>query len=328
MSKKTFCFGLCAMLLALSVPVEAQQSAKIHRIGFLAFGSPPSGRSPSLEAFRQRLRELGYVEGQNVVLELRYAKGKIGRLSGLAAELIRLKTDIIVTSGTSAAWAAMEATKRIPVVIVGASDPVAFGLVASLARPGGNVTGFSDLPGREIEGKRLELLKETVPTASRVAVVMDSTSRRDPTPLENAAKALGFTLLLSGVEVETPDEFRSAFATMIRERADVLYAPETPVNVHYRSLIIKLAAKNRIPAMYASREFVEAGGLMSYGANFPDLFRRAASYVDRILQGAKPADLPVQQPTRFELVINLKTAKKIGLSIPPQILMQADEVIK
>jgi len=308
--------------------VEGQQAGKVYRIGYLAFGSPPSGPSPSLEAFRQRLRELGYVESENLGLELRYADGKIDRLSGLAAELVRLKMDIIVTSGTSAAWAAKEATKMIPIVIAGASDPVAFGLVASLARPGGNVTGFSELAGREIEGKRLELLKETIPTASRVAVVMDSTSRRNPTPLEEAAKALGFTLLLSDEEVETPDEFQSAFATMIREGTDALYAPETPVNVLHRSLIIKLAAKNRIPAMYGSREFVEAGGLMSYGSSFADMFRSVATYVDKILKGAKPADLPVQQPTRFELVINLKTAKQIGLMIPPQLLMRADKIIK
>jgi putative ABC transport system substrate-binding protein len=315
-------------LLAGPLTAEAQQAGKVYRIGFLAFGPPPSGLSPSLEAFRQRLQELGYVEGQNLILEPRYAKGNIGRLPGLASELIRLKMDIIVTSGTSAAWAAKEATKTIPIVIAGASDPVAFGLVANLARPGGNVTGFSDLPGRQIEGKRLELLKEIVPTISRVAVVLDSTSRRDPTPLDEAAKALGFTLLLSDEEVEAPDEFQSAFATMIRERADALYAPETPVNVIHRSLIIELAAKNQIPAMYGSREFVEAGGLMSYGPSFADLFRRTAGYVDKILKGTKPANLPVQQPTRFELVINLKTAKKIGLRIPPEMLIRADKVIK
>lgn len=317
-------FGLLAALL----PANAQQAGKIYRIGFLAFGSPPSGPMPCLEAFRHRLRELGYVESENLGLEFRYAEGKIDRLSGLAAELVRLKMDIIVTSGTSAAWAAKEATKTIPIVIAGASDPVAFGIVASLARPGGNVTGFADLPGREIEGKRLELLKEAIPTASRVAVVMDSTSRRDPTPLEEAAKALGFTLLLSDEEVETPDEFQSAFATMIRERADALYAPETPVNVLHQSLIITLAAKNRIPAMYGSREFVEAGGLMSYGVSFADMFRNVATYVDKILKGAKPADLPVQQPTRFELVINLKTARQIGLTLPPTLLYQADKVIQ
>jgi putative ABC transport system substrate-binding protein len=315
-------------LLAAPLLADAQQAGKVYRIGFLAFGHPPSGPSPCLEAFRQRLRELGYVESDNLGLEFRYAEGKIDQLSGLAAELVRLKMDIIVTSGTSAAWVAKEATKTIPIVIAGSGDPVAFGLVASLARPGGNVTGFSELAGREIEGKRLELLKEAVPTASRVAVVMDSTSRRDPTPLEEAAKALGFTLLLSDEEWATPDEFQSAFATMIRERTDALYAPETPVNVLHQSLIIKLAAKNRIPAMYGSREFVELGGLMSYGVSFADMFRSVAIYVDKILKGAKPADLPVQQPTRFELVINLKTARQIGLMIPPQLLMQADKIIK
>ncbi len=315
-------------LFVVPLPAEAQQAGKVHRIGFLVFGPPPSGASPSLKALRQRLRELGYVEGQNLILEPRYAKGNIGRLPGLAAELVRLKADIIITSGTGAAWAAQDATKTIPIIIAGASDPVAFGLVNSLASPGGNVTGFADLPGREIEGKRLELLKEAVPTASRVAVVLDSTSRRDTTPLEEAAKALGFTLLLSDEEVETPDEFQSVFATMIREGADALYAPETPVNVLHRSLIIKLAAKNRIPAMYGSREFVELGGLMSYGSSFADIFRSVATYVDKVLKGAKPADLPVQQPTRFELVINLKTARQIGLMIPPQLLMRADKVIK
>ncbi len=328
MSNKLFCFALCAMLLVLSFPAQAKQAGKVYRIGFLAFGPPPSGASPSLEALRQRLRELGYMEGQNLILEPRYAKGNLDRLTGLAAELVRLKADIIITSGTGAAWAAQDATKSIPIIIAGASDPVAFGLVDSLASPGGNVTGFSDLPGRKIEGKRLELLKEAVPSVSRVAVVMDSTSRRDSRPLEEAARALGFTLLLTDEEVESPDEFQGAFARMIRERADALYAPETPVNVLHRSLIIKLAAMNRIPSMFGSREFVEAGGLMSYGSSFTDLFRRAASYVDKILKGTRPANLPVQQPERFELVINLKTAKKIGLRIPPQMLIRADKVIK
>jgi putative tryptophan/tyrosine transport system substrate-binding protein len=305
----------------------AQQPAKA-KIGFLAFGSPPSGLSPSLEAFRQSLRELGYIEGENLVLIRRYANGEIDRLPVLAAELVRLKMDVIVTSGTSAAWAAKEATKTIAIIMAGASDPVASGLVSSLAHPGGNITGFSELPGREIEGKRLELIKETVSTVSRVAVVLDSTSRRDPKPLEEAAKALGLTLLLSDDEVESAREFRRAFDKMVRERADALYAPETPVNVRYRNLIISLAAKNRIPTMYGSREFVEAGGLMSYGSSFVELFRGAATYVARILKGTKPANLPVQQPLRFELVINLKTAQKIGLEIPPKVLYRADKVIK
>jgi putative tryptophan/tyrosine transport system substrate-binding protein len=319
------------LIIALAILPEAiataQQPAKI-KIGFLAFGSPPPGRSPSLEAFRQGLRDLGYVEGRDFALIRRYAKGELDRLPGLATELVKLKMDVIVTSGTSAAWAAKEASTTIPIIMAGASDPVASGLVSSLAHPGGNVTGFSELPGREIEGKRLELLKEVVPMASQVAVVLDSTSRRDPTPLENAAKALGLTLLLSDEEVESTGEFRKAFDKMVRERADALYAPETPVNVRYRNLIISLAAKNRIPTMYGSREFVEAGGLMSYGSSFAELFSGAATYVDKVLKGTKPADLPVQQPIRFELVINLKTAKQIGLKIPQSVLFRADEVIR
>jgi putative ABC transport system substrate-binding protein len=267
------------------------------------------------------------VEGHDIALVLRYAEGEIDRLPGLAAELVRLKMDIIVTSGISAAWAAREATKTIPIVMAGATDPVASGLVSSLAHPQGNVTGFSELPGRQIEGKRLELLKEAVPRVSRVAVVLDSTSRRDPAPLEEAAKALGVALLLSE-EVESPSEFQKAFDKMVRQRADALYAPETPVNVRYRNLIINLAVKHRIPTMYGSREFVEDGGLMSYGSNFAELFRGAATYVDKILKGTKPADLPVQQPTKFEFVINLKAAKQIGLTVPQWTLTKADRVIR
>jgi putative ABC transport system substrate-binding protein len=318
---------IMALAILPGAIAEAQQPAKA-KIGFLAFGSPPSGLSPSLESFLQRLRELGYVEGQNIVLVRRYAKGEIDRLPGLAAELMRLKMDVIVTSGTSAARAARDATKTIPIVMAGATDPVASGLVSSLAHPGGNVTGFSELPGRQIEGKRLELLKETVPMVLRVAVVLDSTSRRDPAPLEEAATALGVALLLSDEEVESPSEFRKAFGKMVRQRADALYAPETPVNVRHRNLIISLAAMNRIPTMYGSREFVEAGGLMSYGSNFAELFRSAATYVDKIFKGAKPADLPVEQPTKFELIINLKAAKQIGLTIPPNVLARADRVIR
>jgi putative ABC transport system substrate-binding protein len=318
---------IIALAILPGAIAAAQQPAKV-KIGFLAFGLPPPDRSPSLEAFQQGLRELGHLEGHNIALVPRYAKGEIDRLPGLAAELVRLKMDVIVTSGISAAWAAREATKTIPIVMAGATDPVASGLVSSLAHPRGNVTGFSELPGRQIEGKRLELLKEAVPRVSRVAVVLDSTSRRDLAPLEEAATGLGVALLLSDEEVESPSEFRKAFDKMVRQRADALYAPETPVNVRYRNLIISLAAKNRIPTMYGSREFVEDGGLMSYGSNFAELFRSAATYVDKILKGAKPADLPVEQPTKFELVINLKAAKQIGLIIPPNVLVRADRVIR
>jgi putative ABC transport system substrate-binding protein len=211
--------------------------------------------------------------------------------------------------------------------MVGAMDPVGFELISSLARPGGNITGLSDSAGRELEGKRLELLKETVPKTSRVGVVLDSASRLDPAPIKEAARTLGLTLILSS-ETATPEEFESTFATMIRERAAALYAPETPINARHRGLIIKLAAKHRLPTMYGSREFVEAGGLMAYGANLRDLFHQAATYVDKILKGVKPAELPVQQPLQFELIINLTAATRIGLTIPPGILARADKVIK
>jgi putative ABC transport system substrate-binding protein len=318
---------LCALLLAFCLVAEAQ--VKVYRIGFLASGFPPdpSQPAPSFAAFRQRLRELGYIEGQNILLEIRYAKGDYERLPGLAAELVKLKADIIVAAGLSAVRATKNATRTIPIVMVGTMDPVAFDLVASLARPGGNVTGLSDSTGRELEGKRLELLKETVPKVSRVGVVLDSASRLDPAPIKEAARALGLTLILSS-ETATPEEFESTFATLIRERVTALYAPETPINARHRGLIIDLAAKHRLPAMYGSREFVEAGGLIAYGANFADLFYHAATYVDKIIKGIKPAELPVQQPLQFELVVNLMAAKRIGLSIPPGILARADRVIK
>jgi putative ABC transport system substrate-binding protein len=280
-----------------------------------------------LTAFRHGLRELGYREGHTVILEERWAAGDLDRLPALAAELVHLPVDVIVASGAAAVRAAMGATQAIPIVIAGAADPVAEGLVASLARPGGNVTGLAVLAGREVEGKRLELLKEAVPTTARVAVVLDSTSRLDPTPLREAARVLGLTLLLSA-ETATPDEFQSAFAAMSRHGADALYAPETPVNARHRRLIVELAAQYRLPAMYSSRDFVDAGGLMAYGPSFAALFRRAAAYVDKILKGTQPADLPVEQPMHFELVINMKTAQALGLVLPPTLLFQADEVIQ
>ncbi len=331
MHRRIVIWLLATVLLTTVSPVEAQQSVgKVYRIGFLASGPPPPEPVPltfPFAAFRQALRELGYVGGQNLVLESRWAVGKPERLPALVAELVRLKVDIIVASGVSAVRAAKNATRTIPIVMAGAPDPVAFELVESLARPGGNVTGLSDSAGREIEGKRLELLKETVARVSRVGVVLDSASRVDIRPTREAAHALGLTLILSP-ETATSEEFRSSFALMSREGAQAIYAPETPINVRYRGFIVELAAKYRLPTMYGSREFVEGGGLMSYGPNFSELFRRAAVYVDRILKGTKPADLPVEQPMRFELVINLKTAKQIGLKIPPEVLVRADRVIK
>jgi len=329
MNTKIIAIVITTLTLAFALPAESQQTGKVYRIGFLASGSPPDPSVPlsPFAAFRQGLRELGYIESRNILLELRYAKGDYDRLSSLAADLIKVKVDVIVASGLSAVRAARNATDTIPIVMVGAMDPVGFELVASLARPGGNITGLSDSAGRELEGKRLELLKETVPKISRVGVVLDSASRLDPEPIKEAARTLGLTLILSS-ETAKPEEFESTFATMIRERAAALYAPETPVNARHRGLIISLATKHRLATMYGSREFVEAGGLMAYGANLRDLFHQAATYVDKILKGANPAELPVQQPLQFELIINLIAAKRIGLTIPPGMLARADKVIK
>jgi putative ABC transport system substrate-binding protein len=325
---------LVAFVLGIMAPwapsAQAQESTKVYRIGFLAFGHRPVGSAVAaspLVAFRQSLRELGYVEGRNLVLEERWAETRLDRLPVLAGELVGLEPDVIVASGAGAVRAAKRATQQIPIVIAGSPDPVAEGLVASLAHPGANVTGVSFMPGRELEGKRLELLQEAVPGVTRVAVILDSTSRLDPAPLQAAARALGITLLLSG-ETESPEEFRDTFAEMVRERADAIYAPETPINVGQRLLIVELALKHRLPAIYGAREFVEAGGLMAYGPSFAELFRRAAIYTDRILKGAAPGELPVEQPMRFELALNIRTAKILGLSFPPSILIQADEVFQ
>lgn len=318
-------------LLTVPLPTEAQQaSTKVYRIGFLAFGHRPASDSVAaspLAVFRQALRELGYAEGRNLVIEERWAEASINKLPVLAAELVRLKVDVIVASGASAVRAAKRVTQQIPIIIAGAADPVAEGLVTSLAHPDANVTGVSVLPGRELEGKRLELLLEAVPGVTRVATILDSTSRLDTVPLQAAARALGITLLLSG-ETESPEEFRDAFIEMVRDGADAVYAPETPINVRQRRLIIELALEHGLPAIYGCREFVEAGGLMAYGPNFAELFRRAAIFVDRILKGATPSDLPVERPMHFELVINTKTMKSLGLSFPPSILIWADEVIQ
>ena len=319
-------------LLALVVSetsAQSDQTDKLYRVGFLAFGPRPVGsevKSP-LVSFRQTLRERGYVEGENLKLDERWAEARLNRLPVLAAELVKLKPDIIVASGASAVRAVMRETQKIPIVIAGASDPVAEGLVSSLSRPGANVTGISVLPGRELEGKRLEFLQRVIPKASRVAVILDSTSRLDPTPLEEAADQLGITLIFSA-ETESDEEFRDTFADMTRERADAVYAPETPVNARQRRLIVELALEHRLPAIYGSREYTEAGGLMSYGPNFSELFERAAIYTDRILKGAFPGRLPIEQPMHMELVINNKVAKRLDLSFPTTILMLADEVIQ
>ena len=327
MRKNVFVFTLCAMLLAPSFPVGAQQAKKIPRVGFLVPGSP-SSYSARIEAFRQGLGELGYVEGQNIIIEYRYAEGKSDRFPVLASELVQLKVDVIVTGTTPAIQAVKNTTSTIPIVMAEVADPVAVGLVASFARPGGNITGFTTL-SPDLDGKRLELLKETLPKVTRVAYIFDpanSGMRIRFKEVQSAAQALAITL--QSMEVRNPKELESTFEAAIRERPGALMVPN-PTVLAYGRQIVDFAAKNRLPLVYDTREHAEkAGGLMSYGPNFAELLRRAATYVDRILKGAKPADLPVEQPTKFELVINLKAAKQIGLTIPPNVLARADKVIR
>jgi len=314
---------------AVPLAAEAQQAAKIARIGYL---SPNLAATPHLrEAFRQGLRDLGYVEGRNLVIEYRDAEGKLERLPALAAELVALKVDVILAEGgTLGPRVAKQATRTIPIVFA-AGDPVGSGLVTSLARPGGNVTGLSNLSA-ELVGKRLELLKQAVPGVSRVAVLRHPVALGERTAKDMlkaadvAARALGVQPQF--IEARGPDEFARAFSDMTSARAGALTLLPSAMFLREHRRLVDLAAKNRLPAVYTSREFVDAGGLMSYGANQPDLFRRAATYVDKILKGAKPGDLPVEQPTKFELVINLKTAKALGLTIPQSVLARADEVIQ
>jgi putative ABC transport system substrate-binding protein len=318
---------LTLVLATRTAGFGTQVAGRTATIGYLALVPPTAQTASVWDSFVRELSRLGWTPGQNLSIESRFAAGNPERLAGLAAELAALRVSAIVASGLSAVQAAKNATSTIPVVIAGAADPVAFGLVESLAHPGGNVTGVADSAGREIEGKRLQLLKEALPHVSRVGVILDSPSRRDPGTMHAAAKALGLSLLVSP---ETADVagFRGSFALLRRERVEALYAPETPVNARHRDLIVSLAAEHRLPTLYGAREFVEAGGFMSYGASFVDLYRRAAVYVDRILRGAKPADLPVEQPTKFELVVNLKTAKALGLTIPQSVLVRADEILQ
>src|SRR5713226_3343875 len=328
MKKKVFCLALGALLLALSFQAEAQQPAKIPRIGYLA-GASPSSISDRIEAFGQGLRELGYVEGKNIVIELRSAEGKADRLPSLAAELVRLKVDIIVTAGPQSTRAAKEATSTIPIVMGFDIDPVGSGFVASLARPGGNITGLSTL-APEISGKQLELLKEIIPKLSRVAVFGTSTQPGSAQSLREVELAAGaFKVQLQYLDVVSPKDIETAFRAASKGRAEaVLMMVAGPVYIPHRTQVVELAVKSRLPAIYRNREDVEAGGLMTYGVNVNDLDRRAATYVDKILKGAKPADLPVEQPTKFEFIINLKAAKQIGLTIPPNVLARADKVIK
>ena len=328
MDRRTFIGGIAGGLLVAPLVAEAQQAAKVPRIGYLSINLP--GGPHMTEGFRQGLRELGYVEGRNVVIEFRDAEGKLERLPALAAELVALKVDVIVVGGTVAALAAKRSTKTLPIVFVSAVDPVTDGLVASLARPGGNVTGLATL-APELVGKRLEQLKRIVPGVSEVAVLWQPGALGERTEkdlrkeAEVAARVLGVRLHF--VEARGPDDFDRAFSDMTRARAGALIVLGSSMLINERRHIVDLTAKNRLPAVYGLREYVDAGGLMSYGPNNVDLFRRAATYVDKILKGAKPGDLSVEQPTKFELVINLKTANALGLTIPQSVLSRADEVI-
>jgi ABC-type uncharacterized transport system substrate-binding protein len=320
--------ALSALLFALCLPAEAQQPTKVPRIGYLNAVSPASV-SDRIASFRQGLRELGYVEGKNIVIESRYADGNLDRLPALAAELVRLKVEVIVSSGPTPTRSAKQATSTIPIVMAQDSDPIGNGFVASLAQPGGNITGLSTL-APELSGKRLELLKEIVPRLTRVAVFGTSTQPGNAQALkevELAAAALG--IKLQYLDVITPTDFDSAFRAARKAQADaVLMNVPSGIGNAQRKQIAELAIKSRLPATYQQSEYVEAGGLMSYGVSIDDLNRRAAIYVDKILKGRKPADLPVEQPKKFEFVVNLKTAKQIGLTIPPNVLARADRVIK
>ena len=316
---------LLAIFFVTAFGAEAQQAAKIPRIGFLLASSSAASAS-LIAAFRQGLRELAYEEGKNVTIEYRYADGKMERLPELAAELVRLKVDVIISQGIQPSQAAKQATKTIPIVFPGVGDPVGFGLIDSLARPGGNLTGFTNF-SPELSGKRVELLKEAFPRISRIAVF------RDPTqPLqsfnETQSASKSFGLKLQSLEIRDAADVEAAFAAMTRERTNgFITLPQSGITIHRRR-ILQLAEKNRLPSTHPDRLWVEAGGLMSYGPDNIDLWRRAATYVDKVLKGAKPADLPVEQPKKFEFVINLKTAKQIGLTIPPNVLARADRVIR
>jgi putative tryptophan/tyrosine transport system substrate-binding protein len=328
MKKKIMILTLCAMLLTFSMSAQAQQPArKIPRIGILGAAASFAGR---FEAFRQGLRDLGYVEGKNIRIEYRWAEGKLDRLPALAAELVGLNADVLVSAGGNSATRALrQATKSIPIVMTYGSDPVAAGFISSLAQPGGNVTGLTSITA-DLSGKRLELLTETVLKPSRVAVLYDP---GDPAKIaefkEIQIAALALGVQLQSLEVRSSQEIESVFKSTTIAKGNalmVLYTVITSGRNH--KLIVELATKNRLPTMFSERDLVETGGLMSYGPNYTDLHRRAAIYVDKILKGAKPADLPVEQPMKFELIINLKAAKQIGLTIPPNVLVRADKVIK
>jgi len=322
--KRTVWFVLIIAVLGGAAIAEAQQPKKIPRIGVLFIG----GRNqPHLEAFKQGLRERGYTEGKNIVLEYRYAEGKEDRLPELAAELVRLKVDVIVVTADVSAQAAQQVTKTIPIVVT-TGDPVTWGLAASLAKPGGNVTGLSVLLA-DLSGKRVEILRETFPKLTRLATLWNPTERvATPVFKETSAAAQALSLQLHSFEVQTPQDIEKAFVEMPKVRPNALLVILSPLVTLHSKRIVELALKQHLPGMYPTRQFAEEGGLMAYGPLIGDLYRRAATYVDKILKGAKPADLPVEQPMTFEFIVNLKAAKQIGVTIPPNVLARADRVIK
>jgi ABC-type uncharacterized transport system substrate-binding protein len=324
---RAFGFALCAVLFALCSSVYAQQPKAVSRIGVLAQSSAYF-LSTQLKAFRQALRELGYVEGKNIVIDYRHAEGKLDRLPVLAGELVRLKVDIIVASSTPAALAAKNATREIPILFETIGDPVASGVVASLARPGDNITGLT-MGGAELYGKRLELLKETIPKLTRAALLWNPTSKAAQLNVkETQAAAQALKLQIQSLEVRSSEDIEPAFDAAIREKTGAMMITQSAPITTYSKRIVDLAAKHRLPLIYPQREWPDRGGLMSYGSNVENSYRRLAVYVDRILKGARPADLPVERSTKLELVINLKAAKEIGLAIPPNVLARADRVIK
>ncbi len=328
MNQKIFSFTLCTLLLTLSFSAEAQQPTKIPRIGYLGTVGPEA-RNPNFETFRRGLRDLGYIEGKNILLAHRSLEGKMDRIPSLVAQLVQLKVDIIVSPISAAIRAAKQETKTIPIVMVTTLDPVSAGLIESLAHPGGNITGVTRFT-RELSGKRLELLKEAVLGVSSVGVLLDSDSANPADAFKDYEAAAGaLKIALQSLAVRDPNlDFERAFRAGVKERVSALIAVTTPLFVRHAKRIADLARRNRLPSMFEGSEYVEAGGLMSYSGNDTETFRRAATYVDKILKGTKPADLPVEQPKKFEFIINLKTAKQIGLTIPPNVLARADRVIR
>ena len=328
MARKTIAVvWLIGLVLGTFRLAEAQQQAKVSRIGYLS-GNSPAGILARSEAFQQGMRELGYVEGKNIVIEYRYAEGKLDRLPALATELVRLKVDVIVTTGSTATRPAKAATSTVPIIMASDIDPVGNGFVASLARPGGNITGLSNL-APDLSGKQLELLKEIVPKLSRVAVFGTLTTPGNAESLkEIELVARAFGLRVQYLDILDPEDLETAFQAASKGRAGAVLVQGTPFTSSHRAQITARAAKNRLPATYPQSDYIDAGGLMFYGPSITDLFRRAAIYVDKILKGAKPGDLPVEQPMKFEFIINLKTAKQMGLTIPPNVLVRANTVIK